>query len=239
MTFADQNLFEQDPRWTAVDEYLDSHLNPPSRPYHKAIQHALDNSAAKDLRPISVPPSGGKFLSIQCQILGAKNVLEVGTLGAYSSIWMASSGPDVKVVSIEIDPQVAEVARENVRNAGLEDRIEIVVGGAADILPQLVDSVKQGKRAAFDFSFIDADKPSALHYFNWCKTATRKRGVIYIDNMVRRGELANAELAKTDEAVQGIRSAVESIGKDDSVDAVVLQTVSEKSYDGFLMAIVK
>ena len=239
MGLAENYEVEQDPRWTACDEFQFPHLNPPSRPYHRSIQHAFDNSMAKGLEDISVAPSQGKFLSVQCQILGAKNVLEVGTLGAYSTIWMASSSPDVRVVTLEIDPHVAEIARENVRHAGLEDRVEIVVGAAADLLPQLADDVKQGKRPPFDFSFIDADKDNALSYFNWCKAASRKRGVVYIDNIIRKGQLANAELAKTDGRVQGIRTAVEGIGKDDSVDAVVLQTVGEKNYDGFLMAIIK
>ena len=239
MGSADPYEVEQDPRWTACDEFQFPRLNPSSRPYHDAIEHAFTNSIAKGLEDISVAPSQGKFLSVQCQILGAKNVLEVGTLGAYSTIWMASSNPDVKVVTLEIDPQIAEIARENIRYAGLEDRIELIDGAAADVLPKLVDEVAQGKRPKFDFSFIDADKENALNYFNWCKAASRKGAVVYIDNMIRKGLLADAELAKTDIRVQGIRTAVEGVGKDESVDAVILQTVGEKNYDGFLMAIVK
>ena len=239
MASAEPYEVEQDPRWTACDEFQFPHLNPPSRPYYKSIQHALDNSLAKGLADISVAPSQGKFLSVQCQILGAKNVLEVGTLGAYSTIWMASSSPDVRVVTLEIDPRIAEIARENIRYAGLDDRIELLVGAAADLLPQLVDDVKHGRRPQFDFSFIDADKDNALQYFNWCKAASRKRGVVYIDNVIRKGLLADEEMAKTDGRVRGVRTAIEGIGKDDSVDAVVLQTVDVKNYDGFLMAIVK
>ncbi|KAL9637030.1 MAG: hypothetical protein Q9164_002451 [Protoblastenia rupestris] len=232
-------LVEQDSRWTAVDKFQFPHLNPPSRPYHEAIEHAFTNSIAKGLDDISVAPSQGKYLSVQCQILDAKNVLEVGTLGAYSTIWMASSSPDVKVVTLEIDPKIAEIAEENIKFAGLEDRIEVIVGAAVDVFPKLLGDIQQGRRENFDFSFIDADKKNALIYFDWCVKMTRKKGVVYIDNMVRKGLLADAELAKTDPDVRGIRTATEGVGKDARVNAVILQTVGEKNYDGFLLAIVK
>ncbi|KAL8884696.1 MAG: hypothetical protein Q9215_007317 [Flavoplaca cf. flavocitrina] len=220
MASAEPYEVEQDPRWTACDEFQFPHLNPPSRPYYKSIQHALDNSLAKGLADISVAPSQGKFLSVQCQILGAKNVLEPRRKSSHS----------------RDRPRIAEI---NIRYAGLNDRIELLVGAAADLLPQLVDDVKHGRRPQFDFSFIDTDKDNALHYFNWCKGASRKRGVVYIDNVIRKGLLANEEIAKTDGRVRGVRTAIEGIGKDDSVDAVVLQTVDVKNYDGFLMAIIK
>ena len=230
---------EQDPRWTACDEFQFPHLNPSSRPEVKATDHAFKNSTAHGLEDISVAPSQGKFLSVQCQIMNAKHVLEVGTLGGYSTIWMASSSPDVKVVTIEIDAKIAAIARENIRFAGMEDRIEVIVGGALDVLAKLAEDVRTGRRESFDFSFIDADKENALNYFNACVRMTRKRGVVYVDNMVRKGLLADRELAKTDPNVRGIRKAVEGVGKDDRVDAVILQTVGEKNYDGFLLAVVK
>ncbi|KAL9124708.1 MAG: hypothetical protein Q9217_005992, partial [Psora testacea] len=232
-------VVEQDPRWTAVDDFQFPHLNPPSRPYHEAIEHAATNSMAKGLRDIAVSRSQGKFLSVQCQLIGAKNVLEVGTLGAYSTIWMASSNLDVKVVTIEINPEIAEIAKENIKYAGLEDRIEVIVGAAGDVLPNLFSEVQQGRRENLDFSFIDADKESALVYFDWCVKMTRKKGAVYVDNMVRKGLLADAELEETDSIVKGIRTATRGIGKDERVDAVILQTVGEKNYDGFLLAIVK
>lgn len=235
----DPYIVEQDDRWTAVDAFQVPHLSPKSGPYSDAIEHAFSYSIEKGLEDISVAPSQGKFLSVQCQIIGAKHVLEIGTLGAYSTIWMASASPEIKVVTLEIDPDIAEIARHNIRFAGLEDRIEVYVGAALDLLPRLADEIQQGRRERFDFSFIDADKANALPYFDWAVKMTRPRGVVYVDNMVRKGLLADEQLAKTDASVRGIRTAVEGIGKDTRVDAVILQTVGEKNYDGFLMAIVK
>ncbi|KAL8842041.1 MAG: hypothetical protein Q9176_002979 [Flavoplaca citrina] len=212
---------EQDPRWRACDEFQFPHLNPPSRPYYKSIQHALDNSLAKGLADISVAPSQGKFF------------WHFGRLFDHMD---GKLQPRRKSSHSRDRPRIAEI---NIRYAGLNDRIELLVGAAADLLPQLVDDVKQGRRPQFDFSFIDADKDNALHCFNWCKAASRKRGVVYIDNVIRKGLLADKEMAKTDGRVKGVRTAIEGIGKDDSVDAVVLQTVDVKNYDGFLMAIIK
>ena len=152
---------------------------------------------------------------------------------------MANASPDNKVVTTEIDPAIAEIARENIRYAGMEDRIELIVGAALDVLPLLAQDVSAGRRPPFDFSFIDADKANALNYFNWAVKTTRKRGVVYVDNMVRKGLLAEAGMAERDENVRGIREAVEGVGRDVRVEACVLQTVGEKNYDGFLMAVVK
>ena len=232
-------LVEQDDRWTAVDAFQVPHLHPKSAPYSDAIDHAFSYSIEKGLEDICVAPSQGKFLSVQCQIIGARHVLEIGTLGAYSTIWMASASPEIKIVTLEIDPDIAQIARDNIRFAGLENRIEVFVGAALDLLPRLAGEIEQGKRERFDFSFIDADKVNALRYFDWAVKMTRPRGVIYVDNMVRKGQLADEERAKTDAAVRGIRTAVEGIGKDTRVDAVILQTVGEKNYDGFLMAVLK
>ena len=152
---------------------------------------------------------------------------------------MATSSPHVKVTTIEIDPEIAEIARENIRFAKLEDRIELIVGAALDVLPRLATEIEQKKRERFDFSFIDADKENAWPYFDWAVKMTVPRGVVYVDNVVRKGLLADAELAKQEPIVAGIRRVVEEVGKDLRVDAVVLQTVGEKNYDGFLMAVVK
>ena len=239
MAFAPSSLHEQDSRWTACDNYINSHINPPSHPCYHTLEHALTNSHKQGLDDISVSRAQGKFLALQAQIIGAKSILEIGTLGGFSSIWLASSGPDVKVTSVEIDGQTAEVARENIRHAGLEDRIQVIVGAAVEVLPVIAEEVKNEKRRPFDFSFIDADKENNLRYFNWAKKMSRKGAVIYIDNIVRRGKLAESGLVDTDAGVRGARTAVEAIGKDDSVEAAVLQTVGEKSYDGFLMALIK
>lgn len=230
---------EQNPRWTAVDAFAIPHLYPSSRPHHAALEHALQNSLDHGLEDISVAPSQGKFLAVQCQVLNAKHILEVGTLGAYSSIWMASISPDVKVTSIEIDEKIAQIARENIAFAKLEGQIELIVGAALDVLPKLAAEVEAGQRARWDFAFIDADKENAWPYFDWAVKTTRPRGVVYVDNVVRKGQLADVELAQREPIVAGIRRVVEEVGRDERVDAVVLQTVSEKNYDGFLMAVVK
>lgn len=232
----DAMVVEQNPRWTAVDEFIIPHLCPPSGPYQAAIEHALQNSLNKGLPDISVAPTQGKFLAIQCQIIGAKRILEIGTLGGYSTIWMASSSPTVQVTSIEIDEDIAAVARENIRFAGLEERVEVIVGAAHDVLPKLADEIEQGKKPKFDFSFIDADKASALSYFESALKMSRSGACIYLDNMVRKGLVAHEELAKRDENVNGIRKAIEAIGRNEKVNAVVIQTVSNKNYDGFLLA---
>ena len=226
-------------RWSAVDEFAMPRLHYPGKPHHGAIEHAIAHSTERGLEDIAVAPAQGKFLQVQCKLLNARNVLEVGTLGAYSTIWMASASPDVKVVSIEIDPAVADIARENVKAAGMERQIEILVGSALEILPQLAKEVEDGKRGEFDFSFIDADKREALDYFTWAKKMSRKGAGVYLDNMVRKGLLADEELAeKGDENVKAIRRTVEEVGKMDGVEATLLQTVSEKNYDGFLLAAV-
>ncbi len=235
----DANVTETTPRWTAVDKFAVAHLTPPSRPYHDAVEHALRNSLDRGLEDISVAPSQGKFLSVQCQLIRAKHILEVGTLGAYSTIWMASSSPDTRVTSLEIDPAVAAIARENITYAGLSDRVDIIVGAALETLPTLQSEINSGKRPKFDFTFIDADKNNAWPYFDSAVQMSHCGSCIYLDNMVRKGLLAAEDLIATDINVAGIRYAVEKIGADERVDGVLLQTVSEKNYDGFLMAIVK
>jgi predicted O-methyltransferase YrrM len=235
----DIDVSESDPRWTAVDEYAVSHLHPSSKPYYAALEHALQNSRDKGLPDIAVSPLQGKYLAVQCQLLGSKHILEVGSLGAYSTIWLASASPDGKVVSIEIDEGRAAVARENIEFAGLGDRVEVIVAAALDVLPRLMTDIEHGKRDRFDFTFIDADKANALHYFDWAVKLSVPRACIYVDNMVRKGFLAYEELAKHDRNADGIRKALEGIGKDERVDASLLQTVSDKNYDGFVMAVVK
>jgi predicted O-methyltransferase YrrM len=236
--------YEQDPRAAAVDAYTSTHLIPPSRPINKALEHALQNSIDKGLPDIACYPMQGKFLAVQCRIANAKNVLEVGTLGGYLSIWFASAGSDVHVTSVEVDPKHREVAKENIAFAGLSDRIEVVLGAGLDVLPKLAREVEKGKREKFDFVFIDADKENNWRYFQLAMSMVRARTCIYVDNVVRKGKLASAEeaeeaAAKGDLRIDGCRKLVENVGKDDRVEALVLQTVSEKNYDGFLMAVVK
>ena len=235
---AEDHGYEQDPRPAAVDEFTTAHLlAPSSNKYHSALENAYNNSLAKGLPDISCYPSQGKYLAIQVRITGAKNVLEVGTLGGYSSIWMATAGSDVKITTVEVNEHHKTVAEENIAAAGLEKQIEVVLGSGLEVLPKLKEEVSSGKRPPFDFIFIDADKPNNLAYFNLVLGMTRPGTGIFVDNVVTKGRLADPE--DTHERVTATRKMVEAIGKDERVEAVVMQTVSSKNYDGFLMAVKK
>lgn len=230
--------YEQDPRVTAVDAYTAYHLLSPSNiKYHDALDHAYFNSIEKGLPDIAVSRTQGQSLAVQARMTGAKNILEVGTLGGFSSIWFASAGDDVHVTSVEVDPHHKAVAEENIASAGLSGRIEVLLGPGLEVLPNLIQSVEDGKSDKFDFVFIDADKENSLNYFNLAMGMVKPRTCIYVDNVVRKGNLADEH--STDARVVGSRKLVETVGKDKRVAAVVLQTVSEKNYDGFLMAVVK
>ena len=230
---------ERDARWTAVDEYSFGHLHSASEtsPSHEALQNALSNSESQGLPDIAVSPSQGKYLKLQAQIARAQNILELGTLGGYSTIWLATSSPTVNVVSIEVDPHHAEVARSNIEHAGLSDRVEVRLGPGVEVLPGLVQEVKDGKKGRFQLVFIDADKENNWNYVELALGLVDKGAVIIVDNVVRKGQLAND--ASGDPRVEGARRVVENIGKDERLDGVVLQTVGEKNYDGFLIAVVK
>ena len=236
--------YEQDPRATAVDRYTSSHLLPSTQPYNDALQHALQNAIDKGLPDIACYPHQGKFLAVQCRIAGAKRVLEIGTLGGYSSIWFASAGPDVHVTSVEVNPKHREVAQDNIAFAGLSGRIDVVLGAGLDVLPKLAKEIEDMKREKFDFVFIDADKENNWEYFDMVVPMSRKGTCIYVDNVVRKGTLADeAESKKAaaagDHRIEACRRLVENVGKDERVEALVMQTVSEKNYDGFLLAVVK
>ena len=235
----DRGEFETDSRWTAIEEYTMSHLHPPSRPDHAAITHAAENSAAKGLDDIAAPGAIGKFLALQCRMLNAKHVLEFGTLGGYSTIWMAAENPDLTVTTLEYDSNNAQVAEENFAKAGVAERIECIVGPAVDALPRLYEEVESGQKPRIDFAFIDADKLNNWTYFDWAVKMSRPGGCIVVDNVVSKGKLADAEEAKKNAMVRGGREVVEMVGKDNRVEATVLQVVGIKDYDGFLMAVVK
>ena len=232
--------YEQDPRAGDVDRYTTSQLLAPSQnKFHDSLERAYNNSMAKSLPGISVYPSQGRFLAIQARIARAENILEVGTLGGYSAIWMATAGEHVKITSIEVSAHHKAVAEENIANAGLSKQIEVLLGAGIDILPKLKDEVSSGTRKPFDFVFIDADKENNIAYFDLAVEMSRPGTGIYIDNVVRKGKLGDPEAAKQDSRVAASRDLVKAIGKNARVEAVVLQTLSEKNYDGFLMAAVK
>ncbi|KAF9698149.1 hypothetical protein EKO04_003667 [Ascochyta lentis] len=229
---------EKDPRWSAVDSYSLGHLHPSSRtaPSNDVLEYALSNSEKQGLPDIAVSPSQGKYLQLQARLLKAKNVLEVGTLGGYSTIWLANASPDVKVISVEVDEHHAEVARSNIEHAGVADRVDVRLGPGVEVLPRIADEVKSGKLGKFQLVFIDADKENNWSYVNTAIQLCESGSCIIVDNVVRRGQLAN----DTDNpSIVGARRVVENVGKDDRLDGVVIQTVGDKNYDGFLIAIVK
>lgn len=165
-------------------------------------------------------------------------MLEVGTLGGYTSIWIATENPDCKITTLEFSPKHAKVARENIEHAGVSDRVEVLEGSAVDILPLLLKEIEEGKRERFGLTFIDADKHNNSIYFDYGVKMSYPGAAVFIDNMVCWGNLVKDD-QMDDPHVEGARRALENVGKDDRVDAVVMQTVSEKNWDGFLMAVVK
>jgi predicted O-methyltransferase YrrM len=228
---------ERDPRWTAVDEYAFSRLHPSLKtPSTSALNHALAASEKEGLPDIAVSPSQGKYLQLQARLVRATNILEVGTLGGYSTIWLANASPNVHVTSVEVDEHHAKVARANVKKAGVADRVDIRLGPGIDVLPQLAEEVKSGKRGKFQLVFIDADKENNWNYVDIALGMCDPGACIIVDNVVRRGRLAQDS---DDPGVVGARRVVENVGKDDRLDGIVVQTVGEKSYDGFLVAVVK
>jgi predicted O-methyltransferase YrrM len=214
-----------DARWTAVDAYVEDllSLNDP------ALAAALDASRAAGLPEISVTPAQGKLLYLLARMRGARAILEIGTLGGYSAIWLASALPaGGRLVTLEVEPAHAEVARANIANAGLAHLVDLRLGPAADTLPQLT--------GPFDFIFIDADKPGYPAYLSWALKLSRTGTVIVADNVVRDGEVANPDSG--DPRVQGVRKFLAQLATEPRVSATVVQTAGSKGYDGFALAIV-
>ncbi|MFK0247713.1 O-methyltransferase [Amycolatopsis azurea] len=212
--------------WSEVDDYL-SGILVPSDPALEAAQLASDRAG---LPPIAVAPNQGKLLNLLARMIGARSILEIGTLGGYSTIWLARAlPPQGRLVSLEFDPKHAEVARGNIAAAGLGELVEIRVGKALDLLPAV--------EGPLDLVFIDADKVNTPAYFEMSLKLVRPGGVIVVDNVVRGGAVANA--ASEDPNVQGIRRLHEVIATEPRVDATAFQTVGVKGYDGLTIALVK
>ncbi|KAH7398735.1 O-methyltransferase-like protein family 3 [Phaeosphaeria sp. MPI-PUGE-AT-0046c] len=229
--------YDADPRWNAVDEYAFSHLHPnTSIPSNSVLEHVRSASEEAGLPDIAVSPPQGKYLQLQARLVRAKNVLEIGTLGGYSTIWLAHACPDTKVTSVEVNEHHTNVARANVEYAGIADRVEVQLGPGMEVLPQLAEEVKTGKREKFQFVFIDADKSNNWNYVDIALGMCESGACVVVDNVVREGRLAQD---LDDASVQGARRVVEKIGKDKRLDGMVLQTVGDKSYDGFLFAVVR
>jgi predicted O-methyltransferase YrrM len=216
-------------QWTAVDRYICDLLVPPD----PALAAALETSAAAGLPSINVTPNQGKLLQLLARVQGARAILEVGTLGGYSTIWLARALPEGgRLVTLESDPKHAEVARGNIANAGLSGVVEIRLGPALETLPQLASE----GLGPFDLTFIDADKPSTPEYFNWALQLSRRGSLIIVDNVVRKGAVADA--ASDDPSVQGVRRFYELLASEPRVSATAIQTVGGKGYDGLAIAVV-
>lgn len=209
----------------SVDQYLAAsvlHEDP-------ALTATLENNRRSGLSAIDVSPTQGKLLHIYARMIGARRILEIGTLGGYSAIWMAKAlPPEGRLISLEFSPKHAEIARENIKNAGLSDRIEIRVGAALDLLPSV--------EGPFDLVFIDADKVNSPNYYDWALKLTRKGSVIIVDNVVRSGRVI--ETSSGDANIEGNRKLFEKLSTDTRVTATAIQTVGSKGWDGFAIAVV-
>ncbi|EGX56574.1 O-methyltransferase [Streptomyces zinciresistens K42] len=213
--------------WDDVDAYFRAHLSSDD----EVLRAALRDSEAAGLPPIAVTAAQGKLLRLLAEIQGARTVLEIGTLGGYSTIWMARALPaDGRLVSLEYSARHAEVAVRNIARAGLEQIVEVRVGPALESLPKLADE----NPAPFDLVFIDADKAGTARYVEWALRLTSTGSLIVVDNVVRGGRVLDADGADPD--VRGIRDAVELIGRHPRLSGTAVQTVGGKGYDGFALA---
>ncbi|MGD1057314.1 MAG: O-methyltransferase [Solirubrobacteraceae bacterium] len=216
-------------QWDAVDDYVSDLLVAGDR----APQAALEASVAARLPAIALSPAQGKLLHLIARIRGARRILEIGTLGGYSTIWLATALPDDgRLISLELEPRYAKVARANAERAGLAGLIEIRVGAALDGLRGLIDE----GAGPFDLTFIDADKRNTPEYFQLALELSRPGSVIVADNVVRGGALADAE--SQDPSVLGMRRFHELLSRTPGVSATTIQTVGAKGYDGFTLALV-
>ncbi|KAF7311841.1 O-methyltransferase family 3 protein [Mycena indigotica] len=215
--------------WTRSDAYHNSFLHEPDA----VLDWIVKNSKEKGLPDIAVSAAQGKLLNLLARSINAKRVLEVGTLGGYSTVWLARAlPPDGKIITLEINAHHAAVATENLAHADVADKVELILGPALDSLLHL-----SSEPVPFDFVFIDADKQGNLDYFKQAKRLVRTGGVIIVDNVVRYGRVADPEYS--DANVEGVRTLLAGLKGDDEVDATTTGTVGDKGYDGFLYAIRK
>ena len=209
--------------WSDVDDFISARFVRAD----SALDAALEASRAAGLPDINVAPNQGKLLMLLAQAMGARKILEVGTLGGYSTIWLARGlAPGGSLVTLEANADYAKVAEANLARAGVGSCVEIRVGRALDILPQLADE----GAGPFDFVFIDADKPPTAEYFQWALKLTQPGGVIIVDNVVREGAILDAD--SEDRMVQGINRFFDAVAAEPRVDATVIQTVGGKGHDG-------
>ncbi len=211
--------------WAEVDQYFADHLVETD----PVLEAALTASEAAGLPAIAVAPNQGKLLHLLARLTGARRILEIGTLGGYSTIWLARALPrDGQLITLEFDHRHAEVARANIASAGLADRVEVRVGAALDTLPTLT--------GPFDLFFIDADKVNNAAYVEWALRLSTVGSLIIVDNVVRGGRVVDD--ASDDPAVLGTRELFEMLANEPRLSATAIQTVGGKSYDGFALALV-
>lgn len=216
-------------QWIEVDAYITKQLLHPD----ETLENVLEANAKAGLPAIDVAPNQAKFLYLLALIKGAKRILEIGTLGGYSTIWLARALPkDGRLITLELDGHHAEVAKSNIASAGLSDLVEVRIGSALETLAKLKD---EGV-GPFDFIFIDADKQNNAEYLKWALKFSRKGTVIIGDNVVRKGEVVNA--SNTDSNVQGIRRFFDTLASESQLSSTAIQTVGSKGYDGFAIGVV-
>ncbi|MBG9945411.1 O-methyltransferase [Brevibacillus formosus] len=216
-------------QWTAVDHYFTDKLLEAD----SVLDTVLQVNTAAGLPAIDVAPNQGKFLHLLARIQGARSILEIGTLGGYSTIWLARALPaDGRLITLEYDPKHAEVAQSNITRAGLDQIVEVKVGLALDSLIQL----HKENQGPFDFIFIDADKKGNPDYFQWALKLSRKGTVIITDNVVRSGQVVDE--TSTDPNIVGVRQFTEMAAEEQRVSGTVVQTVGSKGYDGFAIMLV-
>ncbi|MFI8709614.1 O-methyltransferase [Bacillus sp. NPDC077411] len=216
-------------KWIEVDAYITKQLLPAD----ETLENVLEANSKAGLPAIDVAPNQAKFLHLLALIKGAKRILEIGTLGGYSTIWLARALPaDGRLITLESEVYHADVAKSNIASAGLSNLVEVRIGPALETLPKLHD---EGV-GPFDFIFIDADKQNNSEYVKWALKLSRKGTVIIGDNVVRKGEVVNA--SSTDSNVQGIRCFFDTLASESQLSSTALQTVGSKGYDGFAIGVV-
>ncbi|MFL8936749.1 O-methyltransferase [Rossellomorea oryzaecorticis] len=213
--------------WKEVDQYFTAKLHKKDQ----LMNEVMKANEEAEMPSIDVSPSQGKMLHMLVKMKGAKRILEIGTLGGYSSIWMARALPENgSLITLEYSEKHAEVARGNIRKAGLENKVKILTGAALDTLPSL-------KGQKFDFIFIDADKKNNPHYIKWAIELSEPGTVIITDNVVRGGRVIDAK--SPDENIKGVRTFIDILSDSELIDSTAIQTVGTKGYDGFVIGIVK
>lgn len=216
--------------WNEVDLYMNDKLIQPD----PILDEVLKANQEAELPAIDVSPSQGKFLHLLASLKGAKRILEIGTLGGYSTIWLARALPiDGQLITLELSAQHAEVVRANLKRAGVSHLVEVIVGPGLDTLAVLKDKGTD----PFDLIFIDADKPNNPNYLKWALELSKRGSLIICDNVVRQGHVVNSE--SEDENVKGIRQFMNALAQEKRISATAIQTVGSKGYDGFIVGVVE